>query len=80
MGVYHFPRLKSVLKDLPFLILAAILARIGKDIVLSFFDLRFNPLTDEFDSVKLAVNWGLLALIFFTIVFLRYRTKRQRKG
>ena len=75
----NFPRLKSTLKDLPFLILAAIIARIIKDILLSFFDFTFNPLIDEFDSMKLVINWGLLGFFFFGILFVRNRIWGKKK-
>ncbi len=75
----NFPRLKSTLKDLPFLILAAIIARIVKDILLSSYDFTFNPLIDEFDLVKLVVNWGLLGFFFFGILFVRNLIWKKKK-
>ena len=75
----NFPRLKSTLKDRPFLILAAIIARIVKDILLSSYDFTFNPLIDEFDLVKLVVNWGLLGFFFFGILFVRNLIWKKKK-
>jgi len=63
--------MKYILKNLPFIILAAILARIIKDICLSFFDLNYNPLRDEFDLLKWLINWAVLGFLFFGILFLR---------
>jgi hypothetical protein len=69
----NFPRLKSTLKDLPFLVLAAIIARILKDILLTPLGLYYNPMRDEFDLGKLVVNWILLSLLFFALIYLRNR-------
>jgi hypothetical protein len=66
-----FPRLKSTLKDLPFLVLAAIIARILKDLLLTPLGLYYNPLRDEFDLTKLVVNWVILSLLFFALIYLR---------
>jgi hypothetical protein len=73
----HFPRLKSTLKDLPFLILAAIIARILKDMLVSRLGLYYNFLLDDYDPVKMAVNWVLLAFFFFAILYLRHRWGRR---
>ena len=75
----HFPRLKATIKDFPFLILAALIARLVKDLLLTPFGLYFNYLTDEFDLGKFLLNWGLLTFFFFAIIYLRNRIRKKRE-
>ena len=76
----HFPRLKATFKDLPFLILAALSARLAKDLLLTRFGLYFNYRMDEFDLPKFALNWGLLTFLFFSIIYLRNRIREKRES
>jgi len=74
------PKTKSLLKDLPFIIFAAVIARILKDILLSFFDLNWYLTRNEFDWIKLVINWGLLGFFFFGILYWRNQVWRRKKG
>jgi len=67
----NLPRTKWVYKNLPFIIFAAIFARLIKDVCLSFFDLNYNPLRDDFDLLKWLINWAVLGFLFFGMLFLR---------
>ena len=78
----HFPRFKGAVRDLPFLILAALIARLVKDLLLTPFGLYFNYLRDEFDLGLLLLNWGLLTFFFFAVLYIRsyIRKRRERRS
>ena len=75
----NFPRLKGTIQDLPFLILAALIARLAKDLLLTPFGLYFNYLRDEFDLGKLLLNWGLLTFFFFAVLYVRTYIQKKRR-
>lgn len=75
----NFPRLQGTIRDLPFLILAALIARLVKDLLLTPFGLYFNYLTDEFDLGKLILNWALLTFFFFAVIYIRSYIRKKRE-